>query len=164
MGLLNNGETVRFFRRHLLWWAFWVSHFIIRFSIHFSGHVEDRIDTAAELVNITDTVPVKEKEKFHLAAVEKEVQQQSEDSKSTTSTTQPPSPILAFSVTFPPRPSSTLPPPPPPPTFFSRRFTPKPTARTTVATTPRSFNNKFNKPAINNLVGVPAPFATGIQS
>ena len=82
-----------------------------------------------------------------------------------TSTTQSPSPILAFKVTFPPRPSSTLPPPPPTPTFLLRRFqSSRPTARPTAPTTPRSFNSKFNKPAINNLVGVPAPFSTGIKS
>lgn len=83
----------------------------------------------------------------------------------TTTTTQSPSPILAFKVTFPPRPSSTLPPPPPTPSFLLRRFTSsRPTSRPTMPTTLRSFNSKFNKPAINNLVGVPAPFATGIQS
>lgn len=76
-------------------------------------------------------------------------------------------PIVAFSVTFPPRPTSTLPPPPPPTptTFLPRRFTTaRPTSRTSLSTTTTSSRPfKFNKPAINNLVaGIPAaPFATG---
>uniref|UniRef100_A0A0P6FM58 Cell wall protein DAN4 n=1 Tax=Daphnia magna TaxID=35525 RepID=A0A0P6FM58_9CRUS len=94
---------------------------------------------------------------------QEKVQPSDEESK-TTSTTQSSSPMLAFKVTFPPRPSSTLPPPPPTPSFLLRRFTSsRPTARPTMPTTPRSFNSKFSKPAINNLVGVPAPFATGIS-
>lgn len=128
----------------------------------FAGNVDDRLDTSSvETTNSTVTPGEMSKQKENAGA-----EREKEQSKTTSTTTPSPSPILAFKVTFPPRPSSTLPPPPPTPTFLLRRFpTSRPTARPTAPTTPpRSFNSKFNKPAINNLVGVPAPFATGIQS
>ncbi|XP_046453214.1 uncharacterized protein LOC124200900 isoform X1 [Daphnia pulex] len=125
------------------------------------GNVDDRVETLnAEIT--TSTMTPSDKVQQPKEKVEKE-KEQSKAADETSTTTPSPSPILAFKVTFPPRPSSTLPPPPPTPTFLLRRFpTNRPTARPTAPTTPpRSFNSKFNKPAINNLVGVPAPFATG---
>jgi len=71
------------------------------------------------------------------------------------------SPLVAFRVTFPPRPSSTLPPPlsSSPAPVFLRFPTKRPTTKTpTLAAT--AARNKFNKPASNNLVGASA-FATG---
>ncbi|XP_046639881.1 uncharacterized protein LOC124321009 isoform X3 [Daphnia pulicaria] len=126
-----------------------------------TGNVDDRVETLnAEIT--TSTMTPSDKVQQPKEKVEKE-KEQSKAADETSTTTPSPSPILAFKVTFPPRPSSTLPPPPPTPTFLLRRFpTNRPTARPTAPTTPpRSFNSKFNKPAINNLVGVPAPFATG---
>ncbi|XP_057374863.2 uncharacterized protein LOC130695822 isoform X1 [Daphnia carinata] len=119
------------------------------------GNAGDRVEPLNDVVNSTIASDKGQPE-------EKVQQQPSDEELKTTSTTQPSSPMLAFKVTFPPRPSSTLPPPPPTPSFLLRRFTSsRPTPRPTVPTTARSFNSKFNKPAINNLVGVPAPFATG---
>ncbi|XP_057374864.2 uncharacterized protein LOC130695822 isoform X2 [Daphnia carinata] len=120
-----------------------------------TGNAGDRVEPLNDVVNSTIASDKGQPE-------EKVQQQPSDEELKTTSTTQPSSPMLAFKVTFPPRPSSTLPPPPPTPSFLLRRFTSsRPTPRPTVPTTARSFNSKFNKPAINNLVGVPAPFATG---
>jgi hypothetical protein len=133
------------------------------FLSDFVGNVDDRVETLnAEIT--TSTMTPSDKVQQPKEKVEKE-KEQSKAADETSTTTPSPSPILAFKVTFPPRPSSTLPPPPPTPTFLLRRFpTNRPTARPTAPTTPpRSFNSKFNKPAINNLVGVPAPFATGIN-
>ncbi|KAI9554009.1 hypothetical protein GHT06_019281 [Daphnia sinensis] len=116
------------------------------------GAGNDRVEPLNDVINSTSDK----------GQTEEKVQPSDEESKTITSTTPSPSPMLAFKVTFPPRPSSTLPPPPPTPSFLLRRFTStRPTPRPTMSTTLRSFNSKFNKPAINNLVGVPAPFATG---
>ncbi|KAK4008134.1 hypothetical protein OUZ56_013287 [Daphnia magna] len=118
-----------------------------------TGNSGDRVEPLNDAINSTMA--------SDKGQPQEKVQPSDEESK-TTSTTQSSSPMLAFKVTFPPRPSSTLPPPPPTPSFLLRRFTSsRPTARPTMPTTPRSFNSKFSKPAINNLVGVPAPFATG---
>jgi hypothetical protein len=134
------------------------------FLSNFVGNVDDRVETLNAEITTSTMTPSDKVQQPKEKVLEKE-KEQSKAADETSTTTPSPSPILAFKVTFPPRPSSTLPPPPPTPTFLLRRFpTNRPTARPTAPTTPpRSFNSKFNKPAINNLVGVSAPFATGIK-